>query len=285
VELRQVIREQLGPQRHALRQRQDFLERRVGRGGAPHFAGYFRAGADDARALSRLQQIQQRIGLADAAATVAAQVEVLARQPVLAETLHEVMLERIHAGGGHVRIGAQIVAAVELGDRTGFTGESPPQEMGEAELTRRHIVIGPVPDRVEKRHRTPARRLAVLHIMQQRVGVGGLRIVGAIIAGIEIRVRPAVLAPAVAMPVNEGAVAARRQVGVAIDDPLAVEQAGALQQHQPSPLGDVRHGRRPSVVYAARGRTLVSHPATHRMKLRRTRPRSRRVRFNTDFLT
>ena len=273
MELREVEGEQLGPQRHALRQGGGFLERRAGGGGAAHLAGDIGHIRGHTLPFARDQQVEQRVGLVQPAAAVATQVEPGMGQAILAEALDQIMLQRVHAGGCDVRVGAQIELAVEFRDRAEVAAETPLQEMREAKLPWRHVIARPVPGRVEERDRAPSRSLPLFDVMEQGIAVSvAARQLAAVIGRVEIGVRPPIFAPTMPMPMDEGAMRVARQVWIAHAHPSAVEQSGFLQQHQPGPLDPVadreidgaggRHG--------SRG-WLGVHSPMHRVKSRRAK--------------
>ena len=177
------------------------------------------------------------------AALPAARVEAGAGRAALAEAADQVVLHRVHPGGGHVRVLAQVEGGVELRDGADLAGVAVAQEVGEAERAGRDTVALAVPGGVEMQHGAGAGRLATLHVVQQRVA-GAAGIAGAVVVRVEIRVGPAAFLPAVAMPVDEGRVAAALQIGVAGEEPCAVEQAGALQLGQAMLLRTLRHAFR-----------------------------------------
>ena len=250
VELRQVERQHHGPGGGAGRQRLDRLEQRTRRGVAPHLArdvGVAHGPHRDHAGVVPVQAVvQQRVGLRpvlQVALPVERPVEPGRRRPPLVGAADQVVLERVHPGDHHIRRLAAVVDDIELRDGADGAAQAVQQEVLQAELARRHVVLGAVPVRVEVRDGLASLGLSVLDVVQQgfQIGVPHVAVAPQVPGRVEVGVGKPALAPAVSAVMGRGVYACLGDVAVVIEEPFRREQAGAAHRQK---VAKIEPGRR-----------------------------------------
>ena len=268
VELGQVIRQHHGapfqfggqrPHRLEIPSRPDMVAHRLRRGriaaGAPGMQ----------QAMGTIAQVMQqrvlRLVVLQIALAVVAHIEVRRGIARLAESLVQEVLERIDAGRRHVVIGRGVPGGIEFRQRADPAGAAMRQEMAQDAVAGLDPVQMPVPWQVEMEDRATAFRLAIADIVQQRILPGGPHVVilGQVPVWVEIRVRPAGLAPAMPAEMVQRIDAGHPHVRIGLHVPVIQEQPG-LADRRPARL--VRLVAR--IVHApAAADRATTHPDTH----------------------
>jgi len=135
------------------------------------------------------------------------------------------VLQWVHAGVGDIRIVLEVVRPIKLRDRADLPGAARRQEMPQAEIAFRDVVLLAVPGRVEVGNRAAPLRLASLDVVQQRVRVGAApgAVAADVVGRIEIRIGPPAFAPAEPVEVQQGVMVRRGEVLIPHGEPCAIE--------------------------------------------------------------